>query len=137
MTSDPPVIVDAAHVDRLQGLALAALKRTPEVAERLLAEVDRAQVVSSTSMPPGVVNMGSQVTYRDDFAGEVHTVTLVFPSEADIERHKVSVLTPVGAALVGLSVGASIDWQTRSGDRRRLTILNVVPPPNDSEGGHD
>lgn len=131
MSLEPPIIVDAAYVDRLHGLALAALRRNPEVGERLLEEVERAQIVPSAAMPSCVVNIGSRLTYRDEIADEIHTVTLVFPSEANIADGRISVLTPVGAALVGLHEGASIDWQTRNGDHKILTVIGVVKPPTD------
>jgi regulator of nucleoside diphosphate kinase len=69
--------------------------------------------------------MGSEVVYRDDTTGRVQTVTLVYPSEADIAKGKVSVLTPIGTALIGLAVGKSINWRTRAGDMKRLTVLQV------------
>jgi regulator of nucleoside diphosphate kinase len=58
----------------------------------------------------------------------VQTVTLVLPGEADIAERKVSVLTPIGAALIGLAQGASIDWETRDGESRELTVLQVATP---------
>lgn len=72
--------------------------------------------------------MGCQVEFRDDTTGKVQTVTLVYPGEADIAQGKISVLTPIGAALIGLRAGHSISWETRSGDIKRLTVLTVREP---------
>jgi regulator of nucleoside diphosphate kinase len=125
ISSDPPVVIDAEYVERLRGLAMAALEHTPEVGDRLLQEVERAQVLPSAEMPANVVNIGSEVTFRDDMAGRVRTVILVLPKYADISERRISVVTPIGAALIGLQEGASIDWLTREGKSRRLTVLKV------------
>ncbi|MEX0760713.1 MAG: nucleoside diphosphate kinase regulator [Tistlia sp.] len=122
---EPPVVLDAAYVERLQGLASAASQRTPEVADRLLNEIDRAEVRPSAEVPETVVNIGSLVTFRDEATGRVQTVTLVMPPEADIAERRASILTPIGAALIGLAEGASITWLTRNGETRRLTITAV------------
>jgi regulator of nucleoside diphosphate kinase len=122
---DAPIVIDAEYVDRLRGLALAAMNRDPEVGDRLLQEIERAEVLPSADMPAHIVNVGSEVTFRDNTTGRVQTVTLVLPREADIAERKVSVLTPVGAALIGLARGASIDWETRDGESRELTVLKV------------
>jgi regulator of nucleoside diphosphate kinase len=71
--------------------------------------------------------MGSTVRYVTD-TGDDRTVTLVYPAEADISSGKVSILTPIGAALIGLSPGQSIDWQARDGRFHRLTIESVQRP---------
>jgi regulator of nucleoside diphosphate kinase len=124
--ADPPLIIDADYVERLRGLALAAMDHTPEVGDRLLQEVERARVLPTADMPSNVVRIGSQVVFRDDMAGRIQTVTLVMPKYANINERRISVLTPVGAALIGLQEGASIDWRTREGKSRRLTVIRVV-----------
>ena len=77
---------------------------------------------------PGLVVMGAQVLYRDDQSDRTRWVTLVYPPDADVSEGKVSVLTPIGAALIGLSVSQSIAFETPSGDRRSLTVLAVRNP---------
>ena len=69
--------------------------------------------------------MGSRVDFRDNSTGRTQSVTLVYPGEAHIEQGKVSILTPIGAALIGLSEGQSINWATWTGETRRLTVLEV------------
>jgi regulator of nucleoside diphosphate kinase len=73
--------------------------------------------------------MGCEVEFRDESTGRVQKVTLVDPSEANIEQGKVSVLTPVGTALIGLRTGASITWETRNGQLKRLTVMKVRKAP--------
>lgn len=126
--TDPPVTIDSAHLDYLQRMASAAMTRTPEVASRLQYEIDRAEVVPSRQMPPNVVTIGSQVSFRDESTGRDQTVTLVLPPEADIAQRRVSILTPIGVALFGLAEGATISWETRTGEERELTVLRVTPP---------
>ena len=72
--------------------------------------------------------MGSTVTYRDESTRQERTVTLVYPEEADIAKMRVSVMTPIGVALLGLAEGASFYWDTRENQRRLLTVLSVKQP---------
>jgi regulator of nucleoside diphosphate kinase len=73
--------------------------------------------------------MGCEVEFRDESNGRIQRVTLVDPSEADIGQGKVSVLTPVGTALIGLRTGTSITWETRTGQLKRLTVMKVRRAP--------
>jgi regulator of nucleoside diphosphate kinase len=84
-------------------------------------------VVSPDAVPADVVRMGSTVEFRAD-NGQQRTVTLVFPGDADIAEGKISILTPIGTALIGLSPGQSISWAARDGRRQRLTVLKVEQP---------
>lgn len=125
---DPPIVLDAAWSDRLEDLAAIAIEQgLEEVGDRLMTEVARATVLPSDEMPADVVNIGSEVRYRDEVTGREQTVTLVLPADVDIDDGRISVLTPIGAALIGLSSGAGIGWDTREGEERRLTVLGVSP----------
>ncbi|MEQ1438331.1 nucleoside diphosphate kinase regulator [Fontimonas sp. SYSU GA230001] len=120
----PPLLIDVAYYERLRGFARLAMRDAPEVAERLLEEVERAEVVPSGLMPADVVTIGASVTYQDVETGSIRTVRLVLPADADPAAQRVSVVSPIGAALIGLSIGQVIDWQV--GDRvRRLRVLGV------------
>lgn len=123
--NEPPIILDAAHAELLERLASGVMRTAPELGERLMREVARASVLPSDEMPGDVVNIGSTTTFRDEVTGRVQTVILVPPTQADIGRHRISVLTPIGAALIGLRAGASISWKTREGETRRLTVTEV------------
>ena len=105
----PAIIVRESDYARLTGLALMGEGRKFDVGEDLMDELDRASVVLDEQMASHVVHMGSTVTYVTE-QGQTRTVTLVYPGEADIEQSKVSILTPIGVALLGLSPGQSIDW---------------------------
>lgn len=123
--AEPPVYLDAQYVDRLSSLAFSVAKHSPEIGNRLLHEIDRADVLPSDRMPADIINIGSVVTFRDEATGNVQTVTIVLPKEADIGQGAISVITPIGVALLGLSVGATISSRTLGGSDRQLTILQV------------
>jgi regulator of nucleoside diphosphate kinase len=121
----PPIVITASEAHRLSALADSSMAVFPRVAQFLARETDRARVVADDSELPDVVRMGARVRYRDDETGDVREVVLVYPHEADIALRRISVLTPVGAALIGLSVGQTIDFQTPSHQTRAVTILAV------------
>lgn len=126
-TRKPAIVVGQSEHAKLARLAEAAVDRTPEVAEELLRELDRARLVADAKVRDDVVRMGSTLSYVTD-TGESRTVTLVYPGEADIEAGKISIMTPIGVALIGLSPGQAIDWEARDGRVHRLTVESVSPP---------
>ena len=123
----PAITVTRSDHERLSGLAESISTRNPAVAEQLASELDRARIVDDRRIAADVVRMGSRLRFTTD-AGEDRSVTLVFPGEANIAEGKISVLTPIGAALVGLSAGQSIDWTALDGRTHRLTVESVEPP---------
>jgi regulator of nucleoside diphosphate kinase len=118
-----------ADRERLARLANASMDRFPETADYLAREVERAEILAPDRVSEGLVTMGSRVEFRDDVTGQVRRVVLVYPEDADVTAGRISVLTPVGAALIGLSKNQSIDWETPAGERRSLTVLSVQPAP--------
>ena len=121
----PPVHLIDEECDLLAGLALSIERRSPELSRLLLEEIDRAELHERHALPPDVVAIGSDVEFLDVETGATREVTLVLPGEADIEAGRVSILTSVGAGLIGLRKGQSIDWPCPSGRPRVLRILNV------------
>ncbi|WP_249159673.1 nucleoside diphosphate kinase regulator [Bradyrhizobium tropiciagri] len=121
----PPIVIAASEALRLGALADTSMAVFPRVAQFLARETERAQIVADDAELRGVVRMGSRVRYCDDETGDVREVVLVYPHEADIAQRRVSVLTPVGAALIGLSVGQTIEFQTPSHHTRAVKILAV------------
>ena len=120
------MVSDADH-DRLTGLARASLDRTPETAEELLSEMDRAVVTEAAAMPADVVRMGSTVTIRAE-SGTPQRITLVYPGDANIAENKISVLTPMGTALIGATVGQAVCWSSRGGRELSVTVEAVDTP---------
>jgi regulator of nucleoside diphosphate kinase len=123
----PAITMTRTDSDRLWRLAESYTGKNPTVAEELLAELDRARVVDEGRIAVNVVRMGSTLRFTSD-VGEDRRVTLVFPGEADIAEGKISILTPIGVALMGLSAGQSIDWTARDGRTHRLTVETVEAP---------
>jgi regulator of nucleoside diphosphate kinase len=124
----PPITITDRDHERLTNLALA-VEHMPGVGDYLTRELTRATILPAAEIGTDVVTMYSEFQYRDNSTGEAHTVTLVYPGDQDIAAWKISVLTPVGAALIGLSEGQSIEWLTRGGENRSLTVLRVIRQP--------
>lgn len=123
----PGLVLGEGDYTKLMSLVAATQARLPEAADDLIAEIERAEVVEAGAAPDDVVRMGSTVEYQPD-GGRARRVTLVYPTEADIDAGKVSVLTPIGTALLGLKVGDRIGWEARDGRTQELTIRAVEPP---------
>lgn len=124
----PHLIMAETEVEHLSALALQMEQAAPLAADMLLREIDRAEVRPDADMPDHVVRMRSTVRFEDDAHGAARSVLLVYPKEADIAAGKISVLSLVGAGLIGLSVGQAIQWPDRDGHERLLRILKVEPP---------
>ena len=115
----------ASESDLVAELALKVEHSQPVVAAMLLAEIERAELHDRDSMPDGHVMLNSKVSFVDERSRQVREVTVVLPPEANIAEGRVSILTPMGAALYGLANGACIDWPDLSGRQRRIRILRV------------
>lgn len=127
--SRPTIIInelDAARIDRL--LEQPAFASLP-VADALNAELDRAQMCAPQDMPSDVVTMNSQVKFRDLTNGEVRTRTLVYPAQMTDSSTQLSVLAPVGAALIGLRTGDTIHWELPGGIATHLEVMELIWQP--------
>ena len=120
----PTITIARSEYARLSNLADMLAERDPQAAELLAGELDRAKIIDDARMAPGVVRIGSLAEFRIDDEPP-QTAELVFPKDADISRQRISVLTPVGAALLGMSAGQSIGWSARDGKGRRLSVIAV------------
>ena len=107
-------------------LSLCEKANTP-AAEALEDEMGRADIVEA--LPENIVAMNSSVTFIDLDSGEETRISLVYPSDAKVEDMKISILTPIGTALIGLRVGGKIDWPIPGGKVRRLQVTAVSPAP--------
>jgi regulator of nucleoside diphosphate kinase len=125
MTS-PPIILtrrDLARLDSLLGGA--TFERLGKTGAFLVSELARAQVVHDSEIAHGVVTMGAAIHFRDDDTGEVSQATLIYPGETAHHGLGISVLTPAGAALIGLSEGQSIAYETPDGRLKSITVMEV------------
>ncbi|GAB2187843.1 nucleoside diphosphate kinase regulator [Roseibium sp. LAB1] len=127
-TSKPEIVIGTSDYERLEGLASSFETRLPSVTEDLLGELSRARLVPDGALPGDIVRMGSVVRFRTDATAE-KTLQLVFPGDADIASGRISILTPIGTALIGLSKGQSIAWCANDGRKHRLTVVSVSQPP--------
>ena len=124
-TRSTHIIVSNAEYERLTDLASASMERLPAVAQELLDELERAKIVGDKDVPKDVVRMGSTVTFKSD-DGNTRTLKLVYPADESLDEHRISVMTPVGVALIGLGTGQSISWTARDGKHHRLTVIQVA-----------
>ena len=124
LIAKPQVYVTEADLELLD--ALVGDRPGPMPGPRLLrGELDRAIVVGSLEAPTRFVRLNSEVSFRDGHSGQARTVRLVGPAEADVDRNRISVLSPVGAALFGLTRGAAFGWVDDGGRDHRIEILDV------------
>lgn len=121
----PPIQMIDREADRLTQLALSKEEDLPQVCGLLLREINRATIRPAARFPSNIVTMQSRVTFVDGATGAERTVQLVYPGNADISAGRISILTPVGAGLIGLGEGQSILWPDRDGHERKLTIVKV------------
>ena len=116
----------APESDLVADLALQAEHRNPVVAAMLLAEIERGELHDAASLPKDVVTLGADVDFVDEKTRQLRKVQLVLPGKANIAEGRISILTPMGAALYGLRAGDSINWPDLGGNERRITLVRVV-----------
>jgi regulator of nucleoside diphosphate kinase len=127
MTSSPLYISRDDHV-RLRLLVSTALRsQSSATLEKLRGELDRATILNPGALPSDVVGMGARVRFEDLRTNEIEEYTLTFPERADVSEGRLSILAPVGTALLGYREGDVVDWSTPGGVRR-LKIHRVTPP---------
>jgi regulator of nucleoside diphosphate kinase len=120
---EPPIVVLKNDLEKLRGFT-SATNLSP-VADYLATELERARVVDALPVTQSVVRLGARVRFKDSANARARDVTLVMPTEANIDAGRISVLTPVGAALFGLSVGQEITFTLPNGTERSLQVLAI------------
>lgn len=131
-----PIIVSSLDMERLEQLVELPAYRNFIGADALRTELLRASVVDPDKIPSDVVTMNSTALVEDEDSKEAHELTLVYPREADGSPGKVSVLAPVGSAMLGLRIGQSIEWQVPGGRRLRLRVQAIRYQPESSGNLH-
>lgn len=124
-TARPSIHMLEEEAEKLANLAISVEERLPQVSELLLGEIDRATLHKAGRIGKDVVTMNSIVVFLDTSSGAERQVQLVYPPEADIDSGRISILTPIGAGLIGLKTGQSILWPDREGRKRALEIKRV------------
>jgi regulator of nucleoside diphosphate kinase len=120
----PDIAIPQSDHIRLLRLAETLGRSNPELGNQLFQELERAEILPDDSTR-AVVRMGSTLDYETEDK-ETRTVNLVFPQDEDISTGRISVLTPVGVALIGLSAGDEMDWHTRDGRTQRLKVTRIT-----------
>jgi regulator of nucleoside diphosphate kinase len=128
MSSKPPITVSRLDLERIEALLERLAPADAAKLGALRAELDRADVVEPADVPAHTVTMNSTVTFADESNDEKLTLTLVYPAAAGTPG-TVSILAPVGSALLGLARGQQIDWPTPDGHKRRLKVLEISYQP--------
>jgi regulator of nucleoside diphosphate kinase len=127
----PNITISSLDAERLERL-IASLPATAVPAQALEEELARAKVVAPEDMPPDVVTMNSTVKFHVDASREEFTLTLVYPKDVDGRNDRISVLAPVGSALIGLSRGDEIEWPKPGGGVLRVRIIDITYQPERS-----
>lgn len=129
MNTRPKLIVSSLDADRLDKLLDSLPEGTFPGKSDLQAELERAEIVEPRDVPPTVVTMNSTVRFRVESSSEEFTLTLVYPRDMDSSSGKISILAPVGSALLGLSQGDEIEWPRPGGGVLRVRIEDIVYQP--------
>ena len=124
-TARPPIHLLTSESELVAALALQVERQQPIVAAMLLEEIERAELHEADQMPLDHVMLDSWVTFIDERTGQIRKAQLVLPANADIAEGRLSILTPMGAALYGLAEGTSIEWPDRDGELRPIRVAHV------------
>jgi regulator of nucleoside diphosphate kinase len=136
MTMKPKIVISSLDAERLELL----LESLPDDAfpgrDDLEAELDRAEIVDPAEIPPTVVTMNSTVRFRIESSSKEFHLKLVYPKDTDASGSTISILAPVGSALLGLSKGDAIEWPKPGGGVLRVRIEEVTYQPERSGEYH-
>jgi regulator of nucleoside diphosphate kinase len=127
----PSIYITEPDYQRLSGLIEITRERNgldSEYLNKLEAELDRAEIVDPEHIPADVITMRSKVRMKDLVSGEANTYSLVFPTEADFSEGKISILAPIGTAILGYKMGDTIEWPVPAG-LRRLKVDEIIYQP--------
>ncbi len=136
--SSKPIQITEFDLERLKKLLFEARYneyRKSQYLEKLQMEIDRANVVSPKDIPGDVITMNSTVSLVDLETGEEEVYTLVFPEDADLGQRKISVLAPIGTAMLGYEVGDVFEWDVPAG-KRNLRVEKIIYQPEASGDYH-
>ncbi|ACS87419.1 nucleoside diphosphate kinase regulator [Musicola paradisiaca] len=125
----PHLTINELDAERLDALLEQSAFAGTDVAQALNAELDRAHIVAPVEIPPDVVTMNSRVRFRDLLTCEEHIRTLVYPATLKDSSEQISVMAPLGAALLGMHVGKTINWPLPNGEETRIEVMELLYQP--------
>ena len=129
MSSQPELILSALDVERLEVMLDSVSATQFPGKASLLAEIDRGDIREPEEMPDNVVTMNSSVRLSVIDSGRTFNRTLVYPRDAGAAEENISILAPVGSAILGLSVGDEIDWPMAGNKHTRVKIDDIIYQP--------
>ncbi len=129
MSRQPEIIISSTDAERLEELLASMPHGAFFGRAELESELARAKIVAPQAMPPQVVTMNSTVRFGVDTAGDDFELTLVYPKDVDASGKTISILAPVGSALLGLSQGDYIDWPKPGGGSVKVQVKQVTYQP--------
>lgn len=125
-TTTPRILITDQDFHRLSAL----VSNTEDARSEMLdEELSRANIIAQAEIPATVVTMNSKVKFLDKSNGQTSEMTLVYPQDANLDEGRISIFAPVGIALLGLSVGQSIDWKMPNGAIKKLEVQEVLFQP--------
>ncbi len=129
VTTKPPITLSSLDVDRIEALLAALPSSAFPGKDGLQAEIDRADIVAPEEMPPSVVTMNSTVQFSIVETGKEFVLSLVYPRDMDGSADKISILAPVGSALLGLSIGDELGWPGPGGKPMTVRVKQIMYQP--------
>ncbi|WP_439503722.1 nucleoside diphosphate kinase regulator [Methylophaga sp.] len=129
MNSQPDIIISELDYSRIDNLLRATQGIATNVKSALLTELERAELVAPEQIPANVVTMNSQVKFSVISTGVTFTLKLVYPKDMDDSGNTISILAPVGSAMLGLKEGDEIDWQDGQGGMLQVRIETIEYQP--------
>jgi len=136
VTTKPNILLSSIDVERLEQLINSLPPDSLPGIRALEEELDRGELIDARDVPPSLVTMNSTVRFRVESSNKEFCLTLVYPKDAKPDGSTVSILAPVGSALIGLSEGDEIDWPTPSGKAQHVRIEKVVYQPESAGEYH-
>jgi len=129
MNKKPNVIISTLDAERLEKIIDGLPMNSSKIAENLEEELSRAKLVDPHAVPPTLVTMNSTVRFKVESSDEEFCMTLVYPKDVDTSGSKISILAPVGSAMIGLSEGDSIQWPKPGVGMLKVRVEEVMYQP--------
>lgn len=129
MAKQPKIIITSRDLERLDELLESLPVNAFPGKEALQVELDRADVVEPEQVPQTVVTMNSTVRFSIEGSDEAFCLTLVYPKDVDGSTGRISILAPIGSALLGLSVGDDLEWPRPGGGTLKVHVVEIVSQP--------
>ena len=136
MAESPTITISSGDFERLDNFLDSLPPNSFPEADMLREELERARILDPDKMPGDVVTMNSKVRFVVEPSGKQYELTLVYPKDIDGSPDQISILAPVGSALLGLSIGQEIEWPAAGGKKIRVRVVDILYQPERSGNQH-